>query len=139
MPTTKLAAPKRIEMTSPSVWARPAWAKANIKLLSRTPQPAIDTGKVAIKSTGGMRNRICTKLTGEAIALAQHHAAAAVIRWIATEHVLIGRNFRQLFDRWRLTRHLAAAARISAALCSSYRDAAPITSGTARAIGDRER
>jgi hypothetical protein len=33
-----------------------------------------------------MRNRICAKLTGEAIALAQHHAAAAVTRWIATEH-----------------------------------------------------
>jgi uncharacterized protein (TIRG00374 family) len=38
--------------------------------------------------------------------------------------VLIGRYFRQLFDRWRLTRHLAAASRISAALCSSHRDAA---------------
>ena len=38
--------------------------------------------------------------------------------------VLIGRHFRQLFDRWRLTRHLAAASRISAALCSSHRDAA---------------
>ena len=34
----KLAAPKRIEMASPSLWARPAWAKANMKLLSRTPQ-----------------------------------------------------------------------------------------------------
>ena len=34
------------------------------------------------------------------------------------------RHFRQLFDRWRLTRHLAAASRISAALCSSHRDAA---------------
>jgi glycosyltransferase 2 family protein len=38
--------------------------------------------------------------------------------------VLIGRHFRQLLDRWRLTRHLAAASRISAALCSSHRDAA---------------
>jgi glycosyltransferase 2 family protein len=38
--------------------------------------------------------------------------------------VLIGRHFRQLFDRWRLTRHLAAASRIGAALCSSHRDAA---------------
>ena len=38
--------------------------------------------------------------------------------------VLIGRHFRQLFDRWKLTRHLAAASRISAALCSSHRDAA---------------
>jgi len=38
--------------------------------------------------------------------------------------VLIGRHFQQLFDRWRLTRHLAAASRISAALCSSHRDAA---------------
>jgi uncharacterized protein (TIRG00374 family) len=38
--------------------------------------------------------------------------------------VLIGQHFRQLFDRWRLTRHLAAASRISAALCSSHRDAA---------------
>jgi uncharacterized membrane protein YbhN (UPF0104 family) len=37
--------------------------------------------------------------------------------------VLIGRHFRQLFDRWRLTRHLAAASRVSAA-CSSHRDAA---------------
>src|SRR5215831_14972181 len=82
----KLVAPKRIEMASPSLWARPPWAKAYMKLLSRTPQPAIDTGRVAIKSTGGMRNRICAKLTGEAIAFAQHHAAAAVIRWIATEH-----------------------------------------------------
>ena len=38
--------------------------------------------------------------------------------------VLIGRHFRQSFDRWKLTRHLAAASRISAALCSSHRDAA---------------
>ena len=38
--------------------------------------------------------------------------------------VLIGRHFRQLFDRWRLTRHLAAASRISATLCSSHGDAA---------------
>jgi hypothetical protein len=38
--------------------------------------------------------------------------------------VLIGQHFRQLFDRWRLTRHLAATSRISAALCSSHRDAA---------------
>jgi hypothetical protein len=38
--------------------------------------------------------------------------------------VLIGRHFQQLFDRWRITRHLAAASRISAALCSSHRDAA---------------
>jgi uncharacterized protein (TIRG00374 family) len=38
--------------------------------------------------------------------------------------VLIGQRFRQLFDRWMLTRHLAAAARISAALCSSRSDAA---------------
>ena len=37
---------------------------------------------------------------------------------------MIGQHFRQLFDRWRLTRHLAAASRISAALCSSHRDAA---------------
>ena len=33
--------------------------------------------------------------------------------------VLIGRHFRQLFDQWMLTRHLAAASRITAALCSS--------------------
>ena len=95
-------------MTSPSPWARPAWAKANIKLLSRTPQPAIDTGKVAIKSTGGMRNRICAKLTGEAIALAQHHAAATVIRWIATEHA---KTITAL--RWEL--HNAAVIREAAA------------------------
>jgi hypothetical protein len=38
--------------------------------------------------------------------------------------VLIGQRFRQLFDRWRLTRHLAAASRITVALCSSHRDAA---------------
>jgi hypothetical protein len=38
--------------------------------------------------------------------------------------VLIDRHFQQLFDRWRITRHLAAASRISAALCSSHRDAA---------------
>ncbi len=40
--------------------------------------------------------------------------------------VLIGSHFRQLFDRWRLTRHLAAASRITAALCSSHRDAAMV-------------
>jgi uncharacterized membrane protein YbhN (UPF0104 family) len=38
--------------------------------------------------------------------------------------VLIGRHFQHLFDRWRLTRHLAAASRISATLCGSHRDAA---------------
>jgi glycosyltransferase 2 family protein len=38
--------------------------------------------------------------------------------------VLIGQRFRQWFDRWMLTRHLAAASRITAALCSSRRDAA---------------
>jgi glycosyltransferase 2 family protein len=38
--------------------------------------------------------------------------------------VLIGQRFRRWFDRWMLTRHLAAASRIIAALCSSRRDAA---------------
>jgi uncharacterized protein (TIRG00374 family) len=38
--------------------------------------------------------------------------------------VLIGRHFQQLFDRWRLTRHLAAASRFTAALYSSHRNAA---------------
>jgi uncharacterized membrane protein YbhN (UPF0104 family) len=38
--------------------------------------------------------------------------------------VLIGQRFGQWFDRWMLTRHLAAASRITAALCSSYRNAA---------------
>jgi uncharacterized protein (TIRG00374 family) len=38
--------------------------------------------------------------------------------------VLIGLRFRQWFDRWMLTRHLAAASRIIAALCSFHRDAA---------------
>jgi uncharacterized protein (TIRG00374 family) len=38
--------------------------------------------------------------------------------------VLIGQRFRQWFDRWMLTRHLAAASRITAALCSSHRNAA---------------
>jgi uncharacterized membrane protein YbhN (UPF0104 family) len=38
--------------------------------------------------------------------------------------VLIGQRFRQWFDRWMLTRHLAAASRITAALCSFRRDAA---------------
>jgi uncharacterized protein (TIRG00374 family) len=37
---------------------------------------------------------------------------------------LIGQRFRQWFDRWMLTRHLAAASRITAALCSSHRNAA---------------
>ncbi len=37
--------------------------------------------------------------------------------------VLIGVRFRQWFDRWMLTRHLAAASRITAALCSSHRSA----------------
>ena len=38
--------------------------------------------------------------------------------------VLIGQRFRQWFDRWMLTRHLAAASRITAALCNSHRNAA---------------
>jgi uncharacterized protein (TIRG00374 family) len=38
--------------------------------------------------------------------------------------VLIGQHFRQWFDRWMLTRHLVAASRITAALCSFRRDAA---------------
>jgi len=38
--------------------------------------------------------------------------------------MVIGQRFRQWFDRWILTRHLAAASRISAALYSSRRDAA---------------
>src|SRR6516225_6038310 len=38
--------------------------------------------------------------------------------------VLIGQRFGQWFDRWMLTRHLAAASRITAALCSSHRSAA---------------
>jgi glycosyltransferase 2 family protein len=38
--------------------------------------------------------------------------------------VLIGQRFQQWFDRWRLTRHLVAASRITAALCTSYRNAA---------------
>src|SRR5262249_32959093 len=66
--TTKAAAPKRIETMSPSLWDRPAYAKAMIVLLSRTPQPAIDTGTLEIKITGGIRNRTCAKLTGAATA-----------------------------------------------------------------------
>jgi hypothetical protein len=77
-PTTKLAAPKRIETMSPSLWERPAYAKAMTVLLSRTPQPAIDTGMLEIKITGGIRNRTCSKLTGAATALTQHHAAATI-------------------------------------------------------------
>jgi glycosyltransferase 2 family protein len=38
--------------------------------------------------------------------------------------VLIGQRFRQWFDRWMLTRHLAAASRNTAALCNSHRNAA---------------
>jgi uncharacterized protein (TIRG00374 family) len=38
--------------------------------------------------------------------------------------VVIGQRFRQWFDRWTLTRHLAAASRITAALFGSRRDAA---------------
>jgi uncharacterized protein (TIRG00374 family) len=38
--------------------------------------------------------------------------------------VLIGQRFRQWFDRWILTRHLAASSRITAALCCSHRNAA---------------
>jgi uncharacterized membrane protein YbhN (UPF0104 family) len=38
--------------------------------------------------------------------------------------VVIGQRFRGWFDRWTLTRHLAAASRITAALFSSPRDAA---------------
>jgi uncharacterized membrane protein YbhN (UPF0104 family) len=37
--------------------------------------------------------------------------------------VLLGQRFRQWFDRWMLTRHLAAASRITAALCGSRRNA----------------
>jgi glycosyltransferase 2 family protein len=40
--------------------------------------------------------------------------------------VLIGQHFRQWFDRWLFTRHLAAASRITAALCRSRHDAAII-------------
>ena len=44
------------------------------------PHPAIDTGMLEIKTTGGIRNRTCAKLTGAATALTQHHAAATVSR-----------------------------------------------------------
>ena len=77
-PTTKLAAPKRTDRVSPSLSARPAKAKAAIMLLSRTPQPAIDTGMVEIISTGGKSIRTCSKLTGAAIALTQHHAETII-------------------------------------------------------------
>jgi glycosyltransferase 2 family protein len=40
--------------------------------------------------------------------------------------VLIGVRFRQWLDRWMLTRHLSAASRITAALCSSYRSAVSV-------------
>ena len=33
--------------------------------------------------------------------------------------VFIGARFQKLFDRWALTRHLAAAARVAATLCGS--------------------
>ena len=42
----------------------------------------------------------------------------------ALAFVVVGQRFRQWFDRWMLTRHLAAASRITAALCNSHRDAA---------------
>ena len=35
--------------------------------------------------------------------------------------IMIGTHFRQIFDRWALTRHLSAASRVAAALCSSLR------------------
>src|SRR5262249_62186956 len=60
-PTTKLAAPKRIDTMSPSLWERPAYAKAMIVLLSRTPQPAIDTGMLEIKITGGEKKKTFRK------------------------------------------------------------------------------
>src|SRR5450756_1779676 len=123
----KLAAPKRIEMASPSLWARPAYAKATIKLLSRIPQPAIDTGTVAIKSTGGMRKRTCAKLTGAATALTQHHAAATVSKWIATEHAMT-----IAADRWELQsvaviREAADKCRVSIHRSSHCRNRAPIS------------
>jgi len=35
--------------------------------------------------------------------------------------IMIGTHFRQIFDRWALTRHLSAASRVAAALCGSLR------------------
>ena len=40
--------------------------------------------------------------------------------------VLIGQRFRQWFDLWTVTRHLAAASRITSALCSSHRNVATV-------------
>ena len=57
-------------------------------LLSRTPQPAIEIGMVEISSTGGRRIRTCTKLTGAAMAMMQHHAETIVSKWITIEHAM---------------------------------------------------
>jgi len=69
-------------------------------LLSRTPQPAIDIGTVAINSTGGIRKRTCANPTGAATALTQHQAALIVNRWIMLEHpitIAADRSERHVF------------------------------------------
>jgi hypothetical protein len=40
--------------------------------------------------------------------------------------VLIGTRFRQLFDRWTITRHLSAASRVAATLCGSLHSFGPV-------------
>ena len=80
IPIMKLTAPNRMDSVRPSLYASPAYANAAIMLLSRTPQPAIDMGTVAINSTGGISKRTCANPTGAATALAQHQAALMVNR-----------------------------------------------------------
>jgi hypothetical protein len=79
-PTTILKAPKRIETESPSLWESPAYAKAYDHTTFTDPHPAIDTGILEIKTTGGIRNRTCAKLNRRSDALTQHHAAVTVSR-----------------------------------------------------------
>ena len=78
MPRAKDAKPNSADTISPSACGNPAKENAITIALSRTPQPAIDIGTVATKSTGGVSTIASMKLKGDATLFAASQAVPMV-------------------------------------------------------------
>jgi hypothetical protein len=82
--------------------------------LSRTPQPAIETGTVAISNTGGISSRACVKSNGTATLRAQSQAVVTVSRWMPSESASTRSPSPGLVKTARATRAASAMCRTGA-------------------------
>src|SRR5882672_3204095 len=57
---------------------------------SRVPQPAIDSGIVAISKTGRTNSRAWLHSSGAATDLARNQAAVTDVTWMSSEYAMIG-------------------------------------------------